>query len=498
MHHPPAVWDDVLRRLRTEMPDFAIEAWILPLSIREDFTDGHRVLHLIAPNPFHRDRVRNRFIQTLTEAATAVAKQHVHVRIGVEGEALQENPSVVAASAPMPIERAAPTASIARATLSVEPKEPTLEVAATATPEPLPEPERRPLRVRPAAAHAEDDDAPQQLNLPATFENFVVGSANALAREACLAVVEGRQTGANPLYIVGSMGSGKSHLARALVSEARRRNDGRTVYCSAEGFTTELTQSIRERDTKKFRKRFRGDCRLLVIEDVQFFEGKGATQGELFHTMEHLQRVGGRIVLTGDRLPREIQRLDRRLASNMASGLVAGIEAPDRTLRREILRAKASRGGLRVPDDCLELLVDSVRGSVRDLEGALVQVVASASLLGRRIDLELTREALRKVAAPANGLLTLTDVMDCVCGFFGVTEAQLRSRARSKGVLVPRQLVMYLCHRYTDASFSEIGRQLGRNHPSVSNAVQKVEREILERAPLRYQVEELVARLGRD
>ena len=491
MHQPPAVWDGVLRRLRAEMPDFAIEAWILPLSVREEVTDGNGVLHLLAPNPFHCERVRNRFMRALAAAAQQVAGHPVQIRIESRGEREGVQPRAI------PVPEAASTAPAgAAAEPEAERTSPQRAETGPGVPRP-PAPARAPLRARPGGSGGDDGAAPGQMNLPATFDSFVVGSSNALAREACLAVAEGRHLGANPLFLVGGAGSGKSHLARALVSEARRRGNGRAVYCSAEGFTSELTQSIRERETRKFRRRFRGDCRLLVVEDVQFFGGKDATQMELFHTMEHLQRVGGRIVLTGDRLPREISKLDRRLASTMSGGLVADIEAPDRALRREILRAKASSGGVRVPDDCLDLLADSVRGSVRDLEGALVQLVASASLLGRRIDRELTREALRKVMAPANGRLALTDVLDCVCGFFGVTEEQLRSRSRARGILVPRQLVMYLSHRYTDASFSEIGRQLGRNHPSVSNAVQKIEREILERAPLRYQVEELVARLGR-
>ena len=177
---------------------------------------------------------------------------------------------------------------------------------------------------------------------------------------------------------------------------------------------------------------------------------------------------------------------------------MAVLVSPDQKRTLAVPLAKEGLPILQTAWDALELLVDSGRGSVRDLEGTLVQLVASASLLGRRIDQELTEAALRKIVTPASGRLSIEDVIDCVCGFFGVDEAQLRSRSRARGILVPRQLVMYLCHRYTDASFSEIGRQVGRNHPAVSNAIDKVEREILERAPLRYQVEELVARLGRD
>jgi chromosomal replication initiator protein len=235
-----------------------------------------------------------------------------------------------------------------------------------------------------------------------------------------------------------------------------------------------------------------------VLEDVQFFASKSSTQLELFHTLEHLRSVGTPVVLTGDRIPRDIPELDPRLRSQMASGLVAEIEPPDAALRRDILRAKAASGGIGLPDESLDLLVESVRGSVRDLEGALMQVVVSASLLKRPIDLELTEAAVKKVAVPdaPGGGLGLDAVIETVCAFFGVTPTQLRSRSRKRSVLVPRQLAMYLSRRFTEASLTEIGRALNRDHPSVRHAVDVVERAILERAPLRYQVEELASRLG--
>jgi chromosomal replication initiator protein len=218
---------------------------------------------------------------------------------------------------------------------------------------------------------------------------------------------------------------------------------------------------------------------------------------ELFHTLEHLRAVGARIVLTGDRLPRDIPKLDRRLSSQMSSGLVAEVELPDAQLRRKLLIAKASAGGVRLPERCLDRLVEAARGSVRDLEGALIQLVATASLLKRPIDLALTEAALRKVTDPLgkSGGIGVDAVIQTVADFFGVSIDQLSSRSRKRSVLVPRQLAMFLSRRYTDASLAEIGRALGRDHPAVRNAVQVVERAILERAPLRYQVEELASRI---
>jgi chromosomal replication initiator protein len=445
MTSPPHAWDGVLRRLGDETSPLTLEAWLQPLGVREE---PDRLV-LIAPSAFHRDRVRT----------------HFAARIGCLASELRGRPIAV---------------ELEVAPLGGAPPE-TRAAARTRLAPPVPE--------RPAAPPA------AQLLLACTFETFVTGPSNALAREASLAVAQGRQPGLFPLYLVGESGIGKSHLARAVVSEARRGGRLRTVYASAERFTSEFTAAIRARQGGDFRRRYRAECDLLVLEDVQFLAGKEATQLELLHTVEHLRLAGARIVLTGDRLPRRIASLSPRLASQMAGGLVAEMELPDRILRREILRDKASRGGIALPPDCLELLVDGVRGSVRDLEGALVQLVASASLLGRKIDRAHTEMALRKLSEPAREPLAFDAVLSCVGGFFGVTRAQLASRSRAERTKLPRQLAMYLCRRYTDASLSEIGRLFGRNHPAVANAIVRIERAILERAPLRYQVEELAARL---
>jgi chromosomal replication initiator protein len=212
----------------------------------------------------------------------------------------------------------------------------------------------------------------------------------------------------------------------------------------------------------------------------------------------HLVDAGARVVLTGDRLPRDIAGLDPRLGSQMAAGFVAELEAPDAHVRRNILASKASAGGVRLPDECLDLLVECVHGNVRDLVGVLTQLVASAALLKRPIDAELTRSALHKIVPEPSDTRPLEPaaVIRVVASFFKTSPEALASRSRRRDVLLPRQLAMYLCRRYTGAPLSEIGRAFGRAHPAVSNAVRAMEARILERAPLRYQVEALTERLA--
>ena len=462
MSHPPSIWDGVLRRLQSELPAFALEAWILPLEVH----DTPRALEIRAPSAFHRDRVAARYLATIQSAVTAEAgaPREVALTIGAANGHAVAPPAPGRLALPERAGAAGPAGGCA-----------------------------------PRGAHAEREEGPAvQRPLPCSFANFVVGPSNALAREAALAVARGQRLAPGPVLFEGPEGVGKTHLARALYAECAPR--GRAVYVSAEAFTTELLRAIRGRDTSAFKRRFREGCDLLVVEDVQFFAGKVATQLELFHTLEHLRSVGAPVVLTADRLPGDIPDLDPRLRSQMACGLVAQIEPPDASLRRDILRAKAAAGGVHLPEPCLERLVDAVRGSVRDLEGVLIQLVVSAALLKRGIDLELTEAALRKLGANAAGdgprrPLDVATVLEVVGGFFGLRPEELASRSRQRSVLLPRQLAMYLCHKYTRASLPEIGRALGRAHPAVRNAVDLVERAVLERAPLRYQVEEIATRL---
>ena len=444
-------WSDVVRRLEAEAPAFVIDAWVRPL-IAE--SNGDRI-RLLCPSALHRDRVRDRFLGQILKLAEAEAGKPVEIELAVSTPAERTSPP------PAPATPAQRTTSA---------------------------PERQP-RTRKARK-------PEQHNLPYTFENFVVGACNRLAREASLAVAQGAQQALNPLYLTSAPGLGKTHLARA-IALARKQTDGRVIYTSSESFTNQFTGAIRDRKMDQFKKRFRDGCDLLVVEDVQFLGGKKATQFELFQTLSHLVDIGARVVLTADRLPSEIAGLEERVRSHMTAGLVATLEPPDALVRREILRAKAASGGVRLPNDCLDLLVDVVRGSVRDLEGVLVQLVTTSSLLKRPIDLELTEQSLAKVSAllPTKRRLAIETIIEVVAKLYETTPVVLASRSRRKEAMVPRQIAMYLCRRYTHQPASAIARVFARSHPSVSNAEKVVERRMLENAPFRYRVEAISARL---
>jgi chromosomal replication initiator protein len=461
---PPTTpfWDGVLRRLGQDISVFTLDAWIACLGV-EERPDG---LLLRCPTPFHRDRVRDRYLQAIQFRADEAAGKPMKLELAL--------------GAGRPV-----------APRKVEPSRPAATAnGSAATPRGVARVEASGGAAAPEASRA---------SLPFSFDGFVVGRGNALAREACLALARDHQPGLNPLYLAAPAGLGKTHLARAAAHEAQHGRRARAIYESAETFTSRFLTAIRGKTMPEFKRRYREQCDLLVLEDVQFLSSKRATQLELFHTLVHLADAGASVLLTGDCLPRDIEGLDPRLRSQLSAGLVAEIEPPDAGVRRRILRAKAAAGGVRVPEACLDLLVDAVRGNVRDLEGALIQLVATASLLKQSIDLELTRAALHKLSPVPSAARPLDPqaVIETVATFFGTSHAAMATRSRRRDALLPRQLAMYFCRRYCDAPLAVIARHFDRDHPAVSNAVRSVERRILERAPLRYQVEEIAKRLDR-
>jgi len=416
-----------------------------------------------------------------------------------------------------------------------DPQAMTAEVATTPALQVVPEPKRRKktvdrtnvVRSEPRSGTSSGQDSgrksevePVQTELPFSFESFVVGPCNALAREAALALARRRQRSLNQLYLGGDSGMGKTHLARASAAEARRHGphgqhprqqsgpfvpsgqregSAKVVYTSAEQFTSEFVSAMRLGNSEQWKRRYRGAIRMLIVEDVQFLSGRIKTQLELFHTVQHVLDAGGGVLLTGDQAPRDLVGLDPRMRDQVGRGFVAELEMPDALVRRHILRSKAAAGGVRLPADCLDLLVESSVGSVRDIESMLIQVVTTSSLLGRTIDLDLIREAIALKSGAGSSLAPKTiataEIVRIVAAFFGKRPEALAGRSRRRDVLIPRQLAMYLAHRYTDASFTEIGRSLGRDHPAVRNAMTRVERLVLESAPLRYQIEALSERI---
>ncbi|HEX7050911.1 MAG TPA: chromosomal replication initiator protein DnaA [Longimicrobiales bacterium] len=336
------------------------------------------------------------------------------------------------------------------------------------------------------------------LNERYSFERFVVGPDNQLSAAACRAVAEAPARIYNPLFIYGGVGLGKTHLMHAIGQAVLARDPTRRVaYISSERFTNDLIASIQEGRMAEFRRRYR-EIDLLLIDDVQFLAEKERTQEEFFHTFNALYGAERQIVLTSDRPPKEIAGLEERLVSRFAWGLVTDIKAPDLETRVAILRKKADEDQLVLDDEVLDFVARNCRSSVRELEGAIIKLLAYSSLTRREITLELAREALGGVIAATSGdRLSPAAIRERVAQHWGVTVDALASKRRTKDITVPRQVAMYLIRELLDTPLVEIGRLFGgRDHSTVIHSINKVEQELAADPSFRERVDSLRAELA--
>jgi len=316
-----------------------------------------------------------------------------------------------------------------------------------------------------------------QLNPKHTFSNFVVGPSNELAYAASFASAGGGGPRYNPLFIAGGTGLGKTHLMHAIAHKVlEERPDARVVYVSAEHFTNEFIEALQHHKMDEFRARYRTDCDLLLVDDIQFLAGREQTQEEFFHTFNALHDADRAIVVTSDKYPHQLQRMPERLVSRFTSGLVADVQAPPLETRVAIVRKKAEIEGINVSDEVAVLLAQSIQSNVRELEGALIRLAAKSSLTGSAIDAEFTRSELAMVAPRRPEHMSVEEIQRAVCSHFRLSNAELLSKDRHKSVAFARQVAMYLCRQRLKCSFPELGRAFGnRDHTTVMSAVRRVE-----------------------
>jgi chromosomal replication initiator protein len=313
-----------------------------------------------------------------------------------------------------------------------------------------------------------------QLNPKYTFKNFVVGAGNQFAHAACMAVAEQPAKAYNPLFIYGGVGLGKTHLLNAIANHVAERTDLRIAYLTTEQFTNEVINSIRYDKMMDLRKRYR-HIDMLMIDDIQFLAGKERTQEEFFHTFNSLYEAHKQIVLSSDRFPKDMPDIEERLRSRFEWGLIADLQPPDVETRIAILRKKSEDEGVTLPEDVIQFLSTTMKSNIRELEGSLVRLGAYASLTGQVITLEMARNVLRDLIGDKKKIVSLEDIQEVVSTWFHVRIADLKSRRRSKTLVHPRQIAMYLCRELTDASYPEIGRHFGgKDHTTIIHACRQI------------------------
>jgi len=319
------------------------------------------------------------------------------------------------------------------------------------------------------------------LNPRYTFENFVVGHSNRFAHAAALAVAETPAKAYNPLFIYGGVGLGKTHLMQAIGSRVLKvRPEAKVVYVTSETFTNDLINSIRYDRMSEFRDRYRS-IDILLVDDVQFLAGKGRTQEEFFHTFNTLYEASKQLILSSDRPPKEVPNFEERLRSRFEWGLIADIQPPDLETRIAILRKKAEIAELSVPDDVMTLIATKMSSNIRELEGALIRIVAYASLIGSEISIAMADDVLKDIIYPSKEKpsVTIDLIKKVVAEYYSVKIDDMTAKIRTKEIATARQVAMYLARELTSSSLPKIGEEFGgRDHTTVLHAYEKIKSAI--------------------
>ncbi len=326
-----------------------------------------------------------------------------------------------------------------------------------------------------------------------TFGTFVVGSSNQFAHAAAMAVSDSPARTYNPLFLYGGVGLGKTHLLYAIAYSILRRNPSyRIIYITGESFTNELVASIRYEKMFEFRKKYRDSCDVLLVDDVQFIAGKERTQEEFFHTFNYLYESRKQMVMTSDRVPKEIPQLEERLRSRFEWGLMADIQAPDTETRAAILKKKAEDDHIFLPDDVALFLATHIRSNVRELEGSLIRVSAFSSLTQAPITIDMVKEVLKNLAVDSARNLSVEAIQKLVSDHYHIKVSELKSERRLKTLTLPRQVAMYLCRKHVKSSFPELGIKFGgKDHSTVVHAVQKIEKRLMEDPGFKKEVDSI-------
>lgn len=455
------LWQQCVDLLRDELPAQQFNTWIRPLQVEAEGDS----LRVYAPNRFVLDWVNEKYLSRLLELLserTSGPPPNLSLLIGSKRSASATG---------------LPSASMARAqqpSVAVTPafhESPRRENAQNSFSEPSPAPVRaeRNVQVEGGLKHT------SYLNRTFTFENFVEGKSNQLARAAAWQVADNPKHGYNPLFLYGGVGLGKTHLMHAVGNHLLKKNpNAKVVYLHSERFVADMVKALQLNAINEF-KRFYRSVDALLIDDIQFFAKKERSQEEFFHTFNALLEGGQQVILTSDRYPKEIDGLEERLKSRFGWGLTVAVEPPELETRVAILMKKADQANVDLPHDAAFFIAQRIRSNVRELEGALKRVIAHAHFMGRDITIELIRESLKDLLALQDKLVSVDNIQRTVAEYYKIKIADLLSKRRSRSVARPRQVAMALSKELTNHSLPEIGDAFGgRDHTTVLHACRKI------------------------
>lgn len=448
MDNIDALWDQVLSHMEKKVSKPSYETWLKStkaFSLKED------TLTITAPNEFARDWLEGRYTQLISSVLYDVIGEELMVKFIIPQNQQNADGGLV-----------------------------------------------QPPEKKKNTNDNDQNEFPQHmLNKKNNFDTFVIGSGNRFAHAASLAVAEAPAKAYNPLFIYGGVGLGKTHLMHAIGHYVLEHNpSAKVVYLSSEKFTNEFINSIRDNKAVEFRNKYRS-VDVLLIDDIQFLAGKESTQEEFFHTFNTLHEESKQIVISSDRPPKEIPTLEDRLRSRFEWGLITDITPPDLETRIAILRKKAKADGLDIPNEVMLYIANQIDSNIRELEGALIRVVAYSSLINKDINADVAAEALKDIIPSSKPkIITIKDIQKAVGEQFSVKLEDFKAKKRTKTVAFPRQVAMYLSRELTDSSLPKIGEEFGgRDHTTVIHAHEKISNMIKIDPQLQQHVKEINDRL---
>ena len=435
-------WDKVKSRLRKELGDTLYRSWLKPLKLKNI---NKNTIIFSAETSLVRDRVERQYTDRIISIWSAERPGINNVEVSVEDDQHSKISSL---------------SNIKNKNHKVS----------------------SPKNIR---ITSKEDILISSLDKRLTFENFVVGTPNELAFAAAKRVAEADFVPFNPLFLYGGVGLGKTHLMNAIAWVIKKKNpDRKVVYISAEKFMYQFIKALRSKDVMNFKQEFRS-VDVLMIDDVQFISGKEHTQEEFFHTFNALVDRGCQIVLSADKSPSDLEGMEERLKSRLGWGLVTDIQPTTYELRLGILQSRAESSGITFPREVLDFIAQKIKSNVRELEGALNRIIAHTTLVGKKITLENTIDVLSDILRANNKLITIEDIQKKVSEHFSVKMSEMFSARRSKSVVIPRQVAMYLSKELTNLSYPEIGRNFGgKDHTTIIHASKKIDKLLNENSHL--------------
>ncbi|WP_397536697.1 chromosomal replication initiator protein DnaA [Rummeliibacillus pycnus] len=447
MEHIEQLWDKVLSEAKQKISKPSFETWLKSTKLLAYKGD---TVTIAAPNSFGREWLENHYVHLIAAILAEITGKDLHIRFVVQQDPNLENFDI-------------PSPGI------------------------------------PEKQNEQPETSSGMLNLKNTFDTYVIGAGNRFAHAASLAVAEAPAKAYNPLFIYGGVGLGKTHLMHAIGHYVLEHNpNAKVVYLSSEKFTNEFINSIRDNKAEAFRNKYRS-VDVLLIDDIQFLAGKESTQEEFFHTFNTLHEESKQIVISSDRPPKEIPTLEDRLRSRFEWGLITDIAPPDLETRIAILRKKAKADNLDIPNEVMLYIANQIDSNIRELEGALIRVVAYSSLVNEDITADLAAQALKNIIPNATPrTLTILDIQKAVGEHYHIKLEDFTAKKRTKSIAFPRQVAMYLSREMTDCSLPKIGDEFGgRDHTTVIHAHEKISSLLKDDQGLQQDIKQIKSMLGK-